>query len=243
MNLQDRIKEYEQKFQFNLAKKLPVIVRIDGRQFSTFTSGFYKPFDKAITMSMFDVTEYLCRNVQNTKLGYTQSDEITLLLTDWDKDTTDSFFGYKLQKVVSVIQSMATMYFNNCIVEYQQMYNYPHIKQGYAVFDARAFNVPLNEVSNVFIWRQQDAIRNSISAIARYKFGHKQILGKKIDQLKDMLNAANNSWEDYPPYIRYGLCFRKSNETNDWFADLNTPLIFSENKQFITEVLNVNESK
>jgi tRNA(His) 5'-end guanylyltransferase len=156
------MKEYESNSQFKLIRKLPVIIRIDGRSFRTFTSGLSKPFDPSITMSMIDTTEYLCKNVQNTKLGYTQSDEITLLLTDWDKDNTDSFFGYKLQKLVSVISSMTTMKFNECFVEYQKMYNYTTIKQGNAIFDTRSFNVPLHEVSNVFIWRQQDAIRNSI---------------------------------------------------------------------------------
>lgn len=236
MTLSDRMKEYESNSQFKLIRKLPVIVRIDGRSFHTFTSELSKPFDASITMSMIDTTEYLCKNVQNAKLGYTQSDEITLLLTDWDKDNTDSFFGYKLQKLVSVISSMATMHFNRCFVEYQKMYGYTDIKRGNAIFDTRSFNVPLHEVINVFIWRQQDAIRNSMQSIARSKFSHKEVMGKKIDQLKSMINTTDKTWEEYPIFLKRGTCVKKLKENSDWVADLEIP-IFSENKKYITEVL------
>ena len=238
-NLAERMKEYESVSNLSLIKKLPVIIRIDGKQFHTFTQGLAKPFDPAISQSMIDTTKYLCKNIQNIKLGYTQSDEITLVLTDWDRNTTESFLGYKIQKLVSILASMTTMYFNKIFEYYQNLYHYSKIKEGNAMFDARAFNVPLHEVENVLIWRQQDAIRNYVSSYARHLFGHKNIIGKSVKQMIEMLNQLEYPWEKFPPMYKHGVCVKKIKLDDDntmWDSDLDTP-VFLENRSYITEMI------
>ena len=112
-DLGTRMKEYyENVYRFGLTRRTPVAIRIDGKAFHTFTRGFQKPFDNVLVKSMQETMKYLCENIQGCKLGYTQSDEITLILTDYDTLTTDAWFGYELQKMCSIAASMATMAFN-----------------------------------------------------------------------------------------------------------------------------------
>ena len=190
-SLGDRMKGYENISRIYLTRRTPIIIRIDGKAFHTFTRGFARPFDDVLVKSMQDTAKYLCENIMGCKLAYTQSDEISLLLVDYEKLETQAWFDNNLQKMVSVAASMATMVFNkffrNNIDEWGYG-NLPDFEDGgtnqkvdptllkqcqtyfsrcdKAMFDARVFILPKEEVNNYFIWRQQDATRNSIQMVA-----------------------------------------------------------------------------
>lgn len=151
-DLGDRMKGYENAYRIKLPQRLPVVLRIDGKAFHTFTKGMKKPFDEGLSNAMWETTKFLCKNIQGAKIGYTQSDEITILLTNYEKLTTDAWFDNNLQKMCSVAASMATAKFNEEIHKV-----YP--EKEFAMFDARAWVLPHNEVNNCFLWRQQDATK------------------------------------------------------------------------------------
>ena len=172
---------YEQIPKTKLMRRTPVIIRIDGKAFHTFTKGFKRPFDEILIRAMQDTTKYLCENIQGCVLGYTQSDEITLVLIDYQKLETSAWFDYEVQKMCSIASSMATMAFNRIFDErvvdwleyYYEAWNVSKVDAEYekaltdamrrgAMFDARVFNIPREEVTNCIYWRQLDATRNSI---------------------------------------------------------------------------------
>ena len=177
---------YEQIPKTKLMRRCPVALRIDGKAFHTFTRGFQKPFDEILIKSMQETMKYLCENVQGCVLGYTQSDEITLILVDYKKLTSSAWFDYEVQKICSIAASMATMAFNNAfglnvdkeVLEFsdkdaniinQDKYKLylTHLNAALkgAMFDCRCFNIPKEEVTNLVYWRQLDASRNSIQMV------------------------------------------------------------------------------
>ena len=159
------MKTYEKSFSYNLIKRLPVIIRLDGKAFHTYTKNFERPFDEIFSNTMAKTMKSLCENIQSCVFGYTQSDEITLLLQDYKNENTAGWFDYKIQKMTSVSASMATYYFNRYFGEYVFSENvtnpyYEAHKNSYskgAFFDSRVFNLPFEEVVTCFIWRQKDA--------------------------------------------------------------------------------------
>jgi tRNA(His) 5'-end guanylyltransferase len=171
---------------------------------------------------MNNTLKYLCANIQGCKLGYTQSDEITLLLTDYDNLTTDAFFDYNVQKVCSITASMATLafnsYFRTACNEFfagktfdEDIGNYHSImmcaKDKGAMFDARCFNIPREEVVNCFIWRQQDATRNAIQMLGQTHFTHKELQHKTCNDIQDMLMLQKNiNFNDMPTEFKRGVC-------------------------------------
>ncbi len=198
-SLETRMKElYENRAKTWLTRRTPVILRIDGKCFHSFTKKFVRPYDKILHRVMNETMQYLCKNIQGCKLGYTQSDEISLLITDYDKLTTDAWFNYGVQKMCSIAASMATLAFNNSFREIVQAEykgyvqtmleeskdntcnNYEIEEQfriyfdcfGKAMFDARVFNIPEDEIANYFIWRQQDATRNALQMLGQCIFSH-----------------------------------------------------------------------
>ena len=192
----DRMKNnYENITRYYLTRRMPVIIRVDGRSFHTFTKGFKKPFDDVLVKTMQDTMKYLCENVQGCVLGYTQSDEISLVLTDYAELTTDAWFGNNLQKMCSVSASMATLTFNKAfndnIVKYidnnldadcgvtKDLTEYTKIlinaRNKGAMFDSRVFTIPKEEVCNYFIWRQQDSTRNSIQSVGQANFSQREL--------------------------------------------------------------------
>src|SRR5258706_22375 len=167
-----RMKEfYENRSQSYLARRIPAIIRIDGKAFHTFTNKFTKPFDNVMIKSMQLTAKKLCAQIQGAKIAYTQSDEISLLLTDWDNLKTDAWFDYNIQKITSVSASMTTLYFNNIFAEICTVEQSDKIDT--ALFDARVFSIPKEDVNNYFWWRQIDCIRNSIQMLAQSNFSHK----------------------------------------------------------------------
>jgi tRNA(His) 5'-end guanylyltransferase len=253
-SLGDRMKNnYENRAKTYLVRRMPVIIRLDGKAFHTFTKGFKKPYDDIFHNVMNATMQYLCENIQGCKLGYTQSDEITLLLTDYDTLTTDAWFDNNVQKICSVSASMATMAFNkffgheyedlNCwISECQhtfddEEYMYAvYRKLNSAMFDARCFNIPKEEVTNCFIWRQQDATRNAIQMLGQCNFSHRELHGKSCNDIQDMLITQKAiNFNDMPTEFKRGVCCRR-NPDGKWMIDKEIP-IFSQNREYIESVL------
>lgn len=149
---------YENVPKTRLTRRTPVAIRLDGKAFHTFTRGFERPFDTVLMETMQDTMKYLCKNVQGCVFGYTQSDEITLILIDYQKFNSEAWFNYEVQKICSVSASMATMAFNKFFYdnlpadsEHTDIY-YKALERG-AMFDARCFNIPKEEVANLIYWR------------------------------------------------------------------------------------------
>ena len=221
-SLDERMKQYEYVSRTYLTRKIPVIIRIDGKAFHTFTKGFKKPFDMVLMSAMQNTMKSLCEQIQGCVFGYTQSDEITLVLTDYATVGTDAWFGYNVQKMASIAASMATLYFNKHFKEAVSIYagsaaeeEEAYISRLYsrfdsAMFDARAFSLPKEEVCNCLIWRQQDAIRNSVQAVGQAFFSAKQLDGKSNEEIKIMLLREHEiDWTKYFPSCQRGSCCYK----------------------------------
>lgn len=213
---------YEQIPKTKLMRRCPVAIRIDGRAFHTFARGFQKPFDEVLIKSMQETMKYLCENIQGCVLGYTQSDEITLILVDYKKLTSSAWFDYEVQKICSIAASMATMVFNESFSKiYSKLYrdkiehreNVDELvktyafKAGKAMFDCRCFNIPKEEVTNLIYWRQLDASRNSIQMVGQANFSHKELQNKSCNDIQDMLMTQKGiNWNDLPTYQKRGSC-------------------------------------
>lgn len=227
-SLGDRMKAYESIPKTFLTRRIPVIIRLDGKAFHTFTRGMKKPFDSILMQTMQETMKYLCENIQGCVLGYTQSDEITLVLTDYETITTDAWFGYNVQKMTSISASMATLAFNkffeeNCDIvwdSYYEAWNHTEEETKYnemlysklnkALFDSRVFSIPKEEVYNCLIWRQQDATRNSIQSVGQANFSQKQLNGKSCDMIQDMLFTEKGiNWNSFPTDCKRGSCCYK----------------------------------
>lgn len=203
--LGDRMKGYEMlEAGRTLLPRLPVLARLDGKAFHTFTRKMERPFDERFSSLMRRTTEYLVKET-HARVGYTQSDEISLM---WYFDNPDSeaLFGGRVQKLTSILASMAGAFFNR------------HMEQdwiGVPVFDCRVWVVPdLNEAANAFLWREQDATKNSVQMLARAHFSHKQCQDKDTGELHQMLNAAGIIWDHLPDHFRRGsYVFRVAEET------------------------------
>lgn len=221
-DLGNRMKEYEQRNRYYLQRRIPVILRLDMRSGHSFTKGFERPFDEVFIKSMQETAKYLCENIQNCKLSYQQSDEITLVLVDYDKLNTDCFFEYRVDKLCSIAASMATMAFNKNFREDVYYFIYENYDRRYpeayieslknaaekgAMFDCRCFNIPKEEVTNCFYWRQLDASRNSIQMVGQANFSHKELQNKSCNDIQDMLMTQKGiNWNDLPTYQKRGSC-------------------------------------
>ena len=261
-----RMKEYEYVTRNYLTRKLPVILRLDGKSFHSFTRGLKKPFDDIFVKSMQDTMKYLCENVQGCVLGYCQSDEITLVLVDYQSIEADAWFDYNIQKMVSVSASMATLAFNRAFTKYRCEFidslaslqdfddegKYLDAllsahKKG-AMFDSRVFTLPKEEVVNCLIWRQQDCVRNSIQSVGQANFSHTQLHGKNCSNIQDMLMLEKGiNWNDYPTHLKRGTCCVKKpfkiNEgteqeavRNKWVLDTEIP-IFTQDKDYVNKLV------
>lgn len=227
-SLSDRMKCYENVTRNYLTRRAPVIIRVDGKAFHSFTRGFKKPFDGIFVKSMQETMKYLCESIQGCVLGYTQSDEITLVIIDYEKIESCAWFDNNIQKMASISASMATLafnkYFSANVYKYIEDYKKEHqlifieednkyyntlinaIKKG-AMFDSRVFTLPKEEVVNCVIWRQQDATRNSINSVGQANFSHKQLQNKSCNDVQDMLMSEKGiNWNDYTTTLKRGSC-------------------------------------
>lgn len=265
-----RMKKYESVSKTVLMRRTPVIIRIDGKAFHTFTRGFEKPFDRVLVKTMQETTKYLCQNIQGCVFGYTQSDEISLVLIDYQTLTTDAWFDYEVQKLCSIAASMATMAFNKafvknvsevyknrykeegkCLMPYDLYKTYQIAVEKGAMFDARAFNIPKEEVTNCIYWRQLDATRNSIQMVGQAHFSHNELHEKTCNQIQDMLHEQKGiNWNDYPAYLKRGTAVvqaeidRAEDEYGtpphtQWFIDLNMPQLKGDGRAYLDKLIDV----
>lgn len=271
---------YEAVPDTKLVKRMPVAIRIDGKAFHTFTQGFKRPFDEVLIKTMQQTTRYLCQNIQGCILGYTQSDEITLILVDYQTLTTEAWFDYRVEKLCSIAASMATMAFNKFFTEYVGEYNfskwdgvskYEDGTQEYihtllnavdkgAMFDARCFNIPKEEVTNLIYWRQLDASRNSVQMVGQAYFSQKELQDKSCSDIQDMLMTKGVNWNDFPVYQKRGSCCIKnkiviesngvtadvylrdtSKSANKWIIDTNIPIFKGEGREYIDKLVYVGD--
>lgn len=267
---------YEQIPKTKLMRRCPVALRIDGKAFHTFTRGFQKPFDEVLIKSMQETMKYLCENIQGCVLGYTQSDEITLILIDYQKLTSAAWFDYEVQKICSIAASMATMAFNKLFRDNVGDYLYENYDDQYladyietlqnavnkgAMFDARCFNIPKEEVTNLVYWRQLDASRNSIQMVGQANFSHKELQNRSCNEIQDMLMTQKGiNWNDLPIYQKRGSCcvrnkivlFRgsimetaqlrdTSKSENEWIIDTEIPIFKNEGREYIYRLIYIGE--
>lgn len=227
-NIGTRMKRYEHVGRVELMARTPVMIRLDGKAFHTYTKDFIRPFDEDLFRAMTDTMEYLVANIQGCVLGYVQSDEISLLLRDWDTFETDTWYGNNKTKIESVSASMCSVMFNRFIQK-----ELPAAPP--AFFDSRAWNLPKEEVCNYFIWRQQDATRNSINMLAQSLYSAKQLHGKNMAEVHDMLMLGKGvNWNDLDTWKKRGACAYKSPDGQ--LLDMEIP-IFTQDRDFINRHL------
>ena len=274
---------YEEIPKSKLMRRTPVAIRVDGRSFHTFTRGFNVPFDDVLIKTMQETMKYLCENIQGCVLGYTQSDEITLILVDYKKLTSAAFFDYEVQKICSITASMATMAFNKDFKKNTDIYSESKAVTGYlgqyygdyenaseqldiyrkafdkgAMFDARCFNIPKEEVANLIYWRQLDATRNSIQMVGQANFSHNELQNKSCNDVQNMLLTQKNiNWNDLPTYQKRGSCCVKKEIENksigyngevraieyrtEWVIDTEIPIFKGEGREYIDKLIHVGE--
>jgi len=210
MDIGTRMKEnYEFPSRHLLLRRTPVIIRVDGKAFHTYTKNMCKPFDVTLHTCM-KMSAYEClRNMQGAKAAYVQSDEASFLLTDYDTLQTQSWLGYVQSKLESITASMFTECFN-VLAELFIRNNKS------AFFDARAFNVPREDVSNYFLWRVKDWHRNSISMYCRQFFSAKKLHKVNEAGMHEMLHSIGKNWAtDCRPWERNGTWVIGDNEYTD----------------------------
>ena len=257
-----RMKEnYEQVPKYRLMRRTPVIIRIDGKAFHSFTRGFQRPFDELLGNAMTQTMKYLCEHIQGCIFGYKQSDEISLVLSDYKRFNSEAWFDYEVQKMCSIAASMATMAFNkfftqsvNCfysdhiITRYDDgitSYEFDSIENEYiwkkycdavdkgAMFDARVFNIPKEEVVNCIYWRQVDAARNSVQMVGQANFSSRELHGKSCNVIKEMLKEQKGiDWNDYPTEWKLGVCW-----TRDGGLDYNMPILKGEDRGYLEKLV------
>lgn len=275
-DLGTRMKEfYETVPKTKLVRRIPVAIRIDGKAFHTFTKNFIKPFDDTLIKSMQQTMQKLCENIQGCVFGYTQSDEITLVLLDYKTLDSDCWFKYRTDKLCSVAASMATMAFNRAFIKNKNNWQIEtfkewkpidsiecHISDAYdksaetgAIFDARCFNIPKEEVTNCIYWRQLDATRNSIQMVGQANFSHKELEGKSCNKIQDMLLTQKDiNWNNYLTVQKRGsACIRfityddNKYETDwkvdrpHWIIDTEMPILKDENRKYVDELIYIGD--
>lgn len=258
-SLGDRMKGYEVAARQVLPRRMPVILRIDGKAFHTYASECEKPFDKKLSDVMLSTTRELCRQIQGTQLGYTQSDEISILIHGYKKFDSQPWFDNQLMKMVSVAAGIASSHFT---AESWRIWHHADIDRfdafKPAVFDCRAFVIPEADVCNYFLWRQQDALRNSVQMMARAFYSHKQCDNKNVVELKQMILEKKDphyplGWDSLELTYQRGRCWRRPflpsevrQPHNSAYAHCLTnwtegiPL-FNENRDYINDLLKLEE--
>ena len=199
--LGDRLKSsYENRTRILLPRRTYTVIRIDGKSFHSYTRGCRRPFDENLMADMDSTAATLCDQIAGARLAYVQSDEISLLLTDFASPQSEAWFDGNIQKITSISASIATAHFNK--VRGARGIN------KIALFDSRVFTIPDSmEVENYFVWRQQDATRNSISMTAQAHIPHKDLQGKGCDEMQEMLfQRAGVNRNDMPAGFKRGRC-------------------------------------
>ena len=235
MSLASDMKDfYEKRTQDMLPRHIPVLMRLDGRAFHTLTKGCERPFDKNLSDCMVAAALALCEEIQGAKCAYVQSDEISVLITDFDQDNTEAWFDYKVQKMCSISAAIASTVFSS---------KFGRI----AHFDSRVFSVPRDMVAKVFSWRQRDWSKNSLTMYASSFFNHKELQGKKAPDKHEMLYEKGVNWADLPDCWKNGRFLTRKEVVLDsgiarkkWFCLEECPIFELLNDPVITDLLDNN---
>ena len=230
--LGDRMKDfYESRSKYKLSRRTNVMIRVDGKAFHTYTKGLKRPHDEGLAEDMDLTTKYLCENIQGAKMGYVQSDEISIWLTDYETIKTDAWFDFEIDKMCSIAASLATAKFNQLRMKRSCVSSdpfigptslFPHDLDNFklAMFDARAFALPTqDEVVNYFIWRQQDATRNSISMAAQALYSDNELKGRGSNEKQELMHAKGVNWNDYSYRFKRGGAIIKTSQ--NWVIKIN----------------------
>lgn len=231
-SLGDRMKRnYEDRTRIMLPRRTFTVLRVDGKAFHTYTRGCEKPYDPRIVAAMDAVALALFTEAQGSRFAYIQSDEVSLVLADFATITTEAWFDGNLQKMASVAASIATAAFNAATWLGTGPVHLPG-----ALFDCRVFTIPDPiEVENYFIWRQQDAVRNSIQSLAQSKFSHKRLQGLNMNQLQELLFQEHGlNWNDLPVDQKRGRA------VIDGQLDVEPPT-FTQDREYIRTRLSVRQ--
>ena len=255
-SLGDRMKRFEDVFRIHLPIRMPVIIRVDGKAFHSYTASCKKPVDEGLVKCMNMTAIELCKELQGCQLAYVQSDEISLLLTNYQTIDTQCWFENNLQKMVSISAGIASATFtinsDKIWGEYDDVdtsgRNHPEPIIRPAFFDARAFVLPKEDVCNYFLWRQQDATRNSVQMLARSLYSHKECMDKNNSELQEMCFQKGINWNDVPIPQKRGRCIVKKSvpgsatnkktqeivqfQRSEWMVDNEIP-IFSMDRRYI----------
>lgn len=250
-NLGDRMKAYESVTNLKLIRRMPIVLRFDMCHGHTFTRGFQRPFDEIFMKSMQMTMEALCKEIQGVVFGYTQSDEITLVLVDYQTFETSAWFDNRLEKICSVGASMASRFFNKFFIDNVGLamadltnkdVDFSKYTRRFftADFDCRAFNVPKEDVCNCVLWRQKDAERNSIQMLAQSLYSHKELMGISCKQLQNkMLIEKDVNWNNLPTACKRGTACKK-NEEGKWYIDYDMPIL-TDNRAYVEDCVYVGE--
>lgn len=250
-----RMKTYERAASQILPPRMPVIIRVDGRAFHTYTRKCVRPWDPQFATIMLRTATRLCEEIQGAELAYVQSDEISILVHGYKKFDSQPWFDNKIQKIVSVAAGIASSSFTYEVCS-KQATTVALAVSGPAVFDARAFVLPEADICNYFVWRQKDAIRNSIQSLARSLFSQKKCHKKSSVDLLDMCTREGADWAELPLHQQRGACVVKQREITEvripgkmdpidvprsvWKVDFKIPL-FSETRDYIESHLVLEE--
>lgn len=240
-----RMKEdFENRTRIFLPRRSYTLIRVDGKAFHTYTKGLKRPFDDELMDDMDSTAQYLCENISGARFAFVQSDEITILITDFENEGTQAWFDNNLQKMCSISASMATAKFNELrflgilLDENSKIAGKPfdvHNDLPYdiiqralkrfipAQFDSRVWQIPSRtEVYNNFVWRQQDATRNSIQSVAQSLYKHQELNGKNTSELQEMIFQKGINWNDYAPKYKRGRMISKEKDRKV-ICDLKSP--------------------
>lgn len=280
-------KYYEEIPKTKLMRRCPVVLRIDGKAHHTFCRSFDRPFDEIYIKTMQDTAKYLCENLQGAALSYQQSDEISILLIDYQKLDTAAWFDYEVQKLCSVSASMSTLAFNKFFIDntdiaftheceelnnklvlkelteqefdeaydkLEEKYDKYYSKFNKAMFDSRCFNIPKEEVTNYFYWRQLDATRNSIQMVGQANFSQKELQNKSCNDIQNMLLTEKDiNWHRLEIYKKRGSCCIKEGQEvfntktekeftrSVWKIDKEIPIFRAEEREYIDKLVFVGE--
>lgn len=228
-SLGDRMKGYENVPRSYLMRRTPVIIRLDGKAFHTYTRKLEKPFSRYLHYLRSKTLAYLVDNIQGCIMGYSQSDEISLVLKDWQTFNTEAWFDNNIQKITSVSASMCTAKWNTMRHQEVDDSTLPDM----AVFDSRAWNVPREEVVNYLIWRQQDWERNSVQMLASSYYSQKRLQNVNVKSMITMVEEEHGVvWGELDNWKKQGEIYFRGNE-----GKIEADFIIKQNREKIENIL------
>lgn len=228
-DLGNRMKSYEGRTRYFLPRRCYTMIRLDGKAFHSYTKGFDRPFDSGLIEDMQLSTKYICEQM-NAEIGYCQSDEISIVLTDFKNKDSQAVFDGNLQKICSITSSMVTSKFNQL-----RMIRANSFDLKLAQFDSRVWTLSDPwDVYNTFLWRQQDSTRNSVQMVAQSLCSHKELQGKNINQQQELIFQKGQNWNDYPTFCKRGTFFYRGD--SGYVIDLDCPIL-SQNKNWFFKKL------